>query len=43
MPVIFLNTSLNAFDPLQKAFWGDTFGVLDDKYARQWMFVYHEA
>jgi PhnB protein len=30
-------------DPLQKAFWGDTFGVLDDKYGRQWMFVYHDA
>jgi PhnB protein len=30
-------------DALQKAFWGDTFGVLDDKYGRTWMFVYHEA
>jgi PhnB protein len=30
-------------EALQKAFWGDTFGVLDDKYGRQWMFVYHEA
>ncbi|HLX92814.1 MAG TPA: VOC family protein [Puia sp.] len=26
-------------DPLQKAFWGDTFGVLNDKYGRQWMFL----
>jgi PhnB protein len=30
-------------DPIQKAFWGDTFGVLSDKYGRTWMFVFHEA
>jgi PhnB protein len=30
-------------DPLQKAFWGDTFGVLIDRYGRTWMFVFHEA
>jgi len=30
-------------DPLQIAFWGDKFGVLNDKFGRQWMLVYHKA
>jgi len=30
-------------DPLQIAFWGDKFGVLNDKYGRQWMLLYHKA
>jgi PhnB protein len=38
-----LLTGGKVVDALQKAFWGDTFGVLNDKYGRQWMFVYHEA
>jgi PhnB protein len=27
-------------DPLAKSFWGATFGVLTDKFGRQWMFNY---
>jgi PhnB protein len=30
-------------DPLQQSFWGATFGVLIDKYDKQWMFNYYKA
>jgi PhnB protein len=37
-----LSAGGKVIDPLQVAFWGDTFGVLHDKFGRQWMFVYHK-